>query len=168
MEYFPIVNSRGDTIGKASREECHSGSMQLHPVVHLHVFNSAKKLFLQKRALCKDIQPGKWDSSVGGHVDFGENIEDALRREALEELGISGFEPVFIEKYLFRSRREAELVHTYFTVFDGIITPDPTEISEGRFFSRSEIMERIEKNYFTPNFENEFNSIILQKCNALL
>ena len=73
-ELFPLVNEQGDLIGKASRKLCHSGSFYLHPVVHLHVFNALGQLFLQKRSLSKDIQPGMWDTSVGGHVDFEETV----------------------------------------------------------------------------------------------
>ena len=45
-ELFPIVNEKGDVIGSASRKECHSGTKKLHPVVHLHVFDSEGRLFL--------------------------------------------------------------------------------------------------------------------------
>ena len=83
-EIFPIVDSCGHTIGQATRGECHNGSKLLHPVVHLHVFNSRGELYLQKRALDKDIQPGKWDTAVGGHIDYGEGVTDALHREARE------------------------------------------------------------------------------------
>ena len=34
-EWFPLVNEKGETIGKATRKECHNGSKMLHPVVHL-------------------------------------------------------------------------------------------------------------------------------------
>ena len=87
-EIFPLVDEAGNLVGSATRKECHSGSMLLHPVVHLHIFNSKGELFLQKRSSLKDIQPGKWDTAVGGHIDLGENVEMALRREAREELGI--------------------------------------------------------------------------------
>lgn len=40
--------------------------MLLHPVVHLHLFNSRGELYLQKRPEWKDIQPGRWDTAVGG------------------------------------------------------------------------------------------------------
>lgn len=65
-EVFPIVNEQGETIGSATRKECHFGSFRLHPVVHLHIFNSQGELYLQKRNMNKDIQPGKWDTAVGG------------------------------------------------------------------------------------------------------
>jgi len=155
-EYFPIVTEEGMVTGKASRTECHSGTFLLHPVVHLHVFNSRGELYLQKRAMDKDIQPGKWDTSVGGHVDYGEETEDALRREVREELGITDFKPVFLRSYKFVSDREAELVNSYYTLYDGDIQPDPVEISEGKFWKISEIEQQLGKNVFTPNFENEF------------
>ena len=79
-ELFPVVAPDGRVIGSATRGECHGGSMLLHPVVHLHVFNARGELYLQQRPDWKDIQPGRWDTAVGGHVDFGESVEEALWR----------------------------------------------------------------------------------------
>lgn len=160
-EWFPLVNEAGETIGKASRQECHSGSKLLHPVVHLHVFNEAGELYLQKRSMNKDIQPGKWDTSVGGHVDYGETVEQALKREVREELGITDFIPVYMTRYVFESSIEKELVNTFRTVYTGAIHPDKTEIEEGRFWTLNEIKGNIGKGVFTPNFESEFIRLFL-------
>ena len=102
-ELFPIVDEEGRVIGKALRGECHDGSGLLHPVVHLHVFNSKGEVYLQKRPEWKDIQPGKWDTAVGGHIDYGETPEEALTREVREELGITDFIPERIGMYVFES-----------------------------------------------------------------
>ncbi len=154
-ELFPVVDEQGNVTGKATRGECHNGSKLLHPVVHLHVFNSKGELYLQKRPAWKDIQPNKWDTAVGGHVDFGENVEEALRREVREELGITDFTPVFLTRYVFESAREKELVNTYNAVYDGPVRPSD-ELDGGRFWSITEINGQLGKGVFTPNFENEF------------
>ena len=158
-EIFPIVNTLGEVIGSATRSECHNHSFLLHPVVHLHIFNTKGEIFLQKRVMTKKIQPGKWDTAVGGHVDFGENIEDALLRETREELGVIDFVPEFLLSYEFRSEIEVELVYVYKCIYEGNFDFDPLEVSEGRFWSWSEIKNSIGKAVFTPNFESEIKRL---------
>ena len=160
-EKFPIVNEQGEVIGSATRGECHSGSKLLHPVVHLHVFNSKGDIYLQRRPAWKDIQPGKWDTAVGGHIDFGETPEEALRREVREELGITDFVPVPIDKYVFESQREKELVYVNRTTYDGEIRPSTDELDGGRFWTLQEIREAMGKSLLTPNFESEFQRCFL-------
>jgi isopentenyldiphosphate isomerase/intracellular septation protein A len=160
-EWFPLVDEEGKITGKAPRSVCHDGkSKLLHPVVHLHLFNRQGELYLQKRSMTKDIQPGKWDTSVGGHIGLQEKIEDALFREAREELGLREFQPQFIHKYVWESPRERELVFSFVTVSDRMPVIDFTEISEGRFWSIDEIKKNIGKGIFTPNFENEFDMLL--------
>jgi isopentenyldiphosphate isomerase len=130
--------------------------MLLHPVVHLHIFNSAGELYLQKRAPGKDTHPGKWDTAVGGHLDAGETVDRALRREAKEELGLTEFVPVFIGRYIFESPVEREMVYSFRTLFDGELYPDPDELSGGRFWRMPEIRAHLHSGVFTPNFVDEY------------
>ena len=141
-EMFPIVDEQGNITGAATRGECHNGSKLLHPVVHLHVFNSKGELYLQKRPDWKDIQPGKWDTAVG----------------VKEELGITDFTPELLTSYVFESTREKELVFSHKTTYDGPIIPSE-ELDGGRFWSLEEIRSNIGKEIFTPNFENEFQKL---------
>ena len=146
-------------MGKATRGECHDGSKRLHPVVHLHVFNSAGELYLQKRPEWKDIQPGKWDTAVGGHIDYGETPEEALLREVREELGITAFTPQRLGMYVFESLRERELVYVFRTIYDGEIHPSDDELDGGRFWTLDEIRAAIGQNILTPNFESEIQRL---------
>jgi isopentenyldiphosphate isomerase len=160
-EWFPLVDETGEVIGKATRRACHSGTKLLHPVVHLHVFNPAGELYLQKRPMHKDVQPGKWDTSVGGHVDYGETVEAALRREAFEELGLIRFTPVFVARYVFESTLEKELVHAFMTTCDEWPRPHPAELDGGRFWLLRDIEARLGEGLLTPNFEHGFRRFLI-------
>lgn len=154
-ELLPLVDEDGQVVGTATRGECHNGSMRLHPVVHLHVFNTAGELYLQHRPAWKDIQPDRWDTAVGGHVDCGESVEQALAREVREEIGLTDYEAEFMARYVNQTERERELVTAFRTVTDR--TPQPSaELDGGRFFTREEILQRMGTDFFTPNFETEW------------
>jgi isopentenyldiphosphate isomerase len=157
-ELFPVTDEQGNITGSATRRECHGGSKLLHPVVHLHLFNSLGELYLQKRPSWKDIQPEKWDTAVGGHMDLGESAAMALQREAREELNLTGFTPELITNYIFESDRERELIFAYKTVYDGEVTPSD-ELDGGRFWTIEEIKAHLGKGVFTPNFEAEFERL---------
>lgn len=162
-ELFPVVDENGDVIGSATRGECHSGSMKLHPVVHLHVIDRDGRILLQRRSPDKDIQPGRWDTAVGGHVDYGESVRDALMRESREELGIDASAAVAVTHYVFQSQREREYVNTFFLRVDADdfkAYPDPVEISEIRFWTVDEIRGSLGSGELTPNFEMEFSRLL--------
>lgn len=154
-EIFPLVDETGTVIGSATRGRCHDGSKLLHPVVHLHVFDREGRLYLQKRPEWKDIQPGKWDTAVGGHIDFGEDVMTALRREAREELGLTDFSPEFLRSYVFESTREREFVNAFRATVDTVPNPSD-ELDGGRFWTRTEILAALGHDILTPNFESEY------------
>lgn len=158
-EYFPVIESSGIVTGRALRAYCHSGVKVLHPVVHLHIIDRFGRVYLQKRSMSKDIQPGKWDTAVGGHVSYGESIIEALFREAGEELGFSDFNPVWITSYEFESDIERELVSVFAAVGNFKLKPDLEEVADGRYFDINEIEESLGKSVLTPNFEGEFVKI---------
>lgn len=156
QEWFDLVDPEGNRIGKALRSDCHGNPELLHQAVHVVVVNSQGELFLQKRSTRKDVQPGKWDMSVGGHVDEGEEADAAAARELREELGVDGPVPEKQYQYIWTSDIESELIRTYTVTADGPFTLQPDEIDEGRFWSREEIEASLGEGIFTPNFEFEW------------
>ena len=158
-EYFPVVEPSGLVVGRSAREYCHGGQKPLHPVVHLHIIDRYSRIYLQKRSTKKEIQPGKWDTAVGGHVAYGEAIYEALHRESSEELGLRDFNPIYIETYLFESEIEKEMVNVFAAVGSYELNPDLDEVDEGRWWPVEEIDASIGKGLFTPNFESEYTMI---------
>lgn len=158
-EYFPIVEPNGMVVGRSAREYCHSGAKPLHPVIHLHIIDRYSRIYLQKRSMKKEIQPGKWDTAVGGHVAYGESLTEALYREASEELGLTDFNPLHLETYLFESEIEKEMVNIFAAVGSYKLNPDQDEVDEGRWWPVEEIDANIGKGLFTPNFESEYKMI---------
>lgn len=164
-EMFPVVDEEGNIIDAMTRGEAHCGTKRLHPVVHLHVYNSQGALYLQQRADWKEVQPGRWDTAMGGHVDLGESVSEALAREAYEEIGLrqGAYEPRLLKKYVYESKIERELVYIYTTVYDGVLSPSVTETKGGRFWTAEELQTNMGHEVFTPMFEQEYP--MLQSAN---
>lgn len=159
QEIFPVVTEDGAVIGRASRSYCHSGCKLLHPVVHLHLLDRNERIYLQKRSMKKDIQPGKWDTAVGGHVMYGESILEALHRESYEELALTDYNPIYLGTYSYDTGRDMELVNIFAAIGHFDVKPDMDEVDEGRWLSISQISEMAEKGRLTPNFKEEFAAI---------
>ena len=158
-EWVPLVDEKGMVIGKAPRSKVHKDNNLLHPVVHLHVINKFGDIYLQKRPLFKDVQPGKWDTAVGGHVALNETIEQALNRESLEEIGIKPTNANTFAQYIWKSEIESELIFSFITIYNEQLYPNETEVDDGKFWTIVEINKNLGKNVFTPNFEHEFEML---------
>lgn len=155
-EYLEIVDAGDQVIGRALRSECHGNPQLIHRVAHVLVFDRQGRVLLQKRAMSKDVQPGKWDTSVGGHLDLGETYAEAARREMFEELGIAGLPLTFLHAYQMRSDFESENVATFTAQHEGPFPFSAVEIEEVRFWTPQEIDAALLRAILTPNFEEEW------------
>lgn len=159
-ELLEVVNEHGDTIKTLPRSVIHGDPSLMHRVVHVLVFNERGELLLQKRSMNKDVAPGKWDTSVGGHVNAGETVNYALDREMEEELGITACNPEFLYTYIHSNPYESELVYTHSCVHSGRIKFSEDEIDEVRFWTIDEIKQDLGKGIFSDNFEHEIMTYI--------
>ncbi len=143
-EQIAFVNADDQVIGTKPRSEVHSLGL-LHRAVHVLVFNDQRQVFLQKRSMNKDENPGLWDTSAAGHVDAGENYAMCAAREILEELGIKANKTM---KFLFKLPASEKTGMEFIEVFrmddNGPFTLATDEIDEGKWFSISEISKKVE------------------------
>ena len=159
-EMIEIVDTEGATIGIRRRSEVHGDPSLLHKVVHVLVFNDAGNLLLQKRSMNKDVAPGKWDTSVGGHVSPGEDLKKAALREMKEELGVipEDIEPLY--SYIHSDSHESELVATYRCIHNGSFPFNLEEIDDVSFWIINDILESIGRGVFSDHFESEISQYI--------
>ncbi|MGV7221293.1 MAG: NUDIX hydrolase [Nitrospinales bacterium] len=161
-EWFDIVDSDDVVIGRAPRSEVHAKGL-LHRAVHIMVFNSSGELFIQKRVMTKDENPGLLDTSSAGHVSSGEDYLSAAHRELEEELGVKPSLD-FFAKISASVETAWEHLQIYLCKTDEQIIIDASEISEGRYWSLDEIrMALIERpEDFTSSFKAIWELFILK------
>ncbi len=154
-EYFDILDEEGGVIGRRARSAVHGNPELRHRAVHVLVFDDGGRIFLQKRKKNKLVQPGRWDSSAGGHVLAGEEPETAAYREMHEELGISGVVIEHLFDFIITNEIETEHVRTYSVVCNDPPAINTDEIEEGRYWTLEEVAESIGTGMLTPSFERE-------------
>ena len=141
-ELLDVVDINDQVIDVKKRGEIHALGL-MHRAVHVLVFNPQGALFLQKRSMRKDENPGQWDTSCAGHVDSGETYLNCAIRELEEELGIVVDEPL---EQLFHVQPAAfngmEHSPVYRCIYAGELNLQVEEIDEGRWLSTDE-MDRL-------------------------
>ena len=137
-EVFDLVDENDNVIGTATRKEVHTQKL-FHRAIHVLLFNKADQVFLQKRSQWKDTAPNCWDSSASGHVDSGEAYYDTAIRECEEELGIQidHLEP--FTKLHPDAQNGWEFVEVFIGQHEGPFELNPSEISDGKWFSREKV-----------------------------
>lgn len=155
-EFVDLVDEKDHVVGLASRRECHGNPKLIHRAVHVLLLNGQQQLLLQKRSSQKDIQPGKWDSSVGGHLELGEDYRTAALREMYEELGVKDIPLTKLYRSKIRNLIEAENILTFMASYEGPINFAVDEIEGVRFWTGAEIDAALGSGCFTPNFEDEW------------
>ena len=155
-EKFDVLNERGLFTGEvATRDECHSKGLW-HRAVYGFVIDKSSNVLLQKRSPNKILWPNKWDVTVGGHVDAGEFGRQTIMRECKEELGIDVKDDEI--KFLVSStsvyNKNGYINNHYDECY--LIMKDvdvkqlklqEEEVSDAKYFSKEELIERINDNY---------------------
>ena len=144
-EIFDVVNERDEVIDRQPRSKVHRLGL-LHRAVHVLVFNSRGEVFLQKRSMNKDREPGKWDSSTSGHMDSGEDYDACAVRELREEIGLTIKKaPERLFKIAACPETDQEFVWVYRCQAEGPFRLHPDEIETGGWFAPEKVSQWIAK-----------------------
>ena len=167
-EWFDVVNERDEVVGRETRRVVHATGLW-HRAVHVLVFDTAGRVFLQKRSMKKDMSPGLWDSSCSGHLDAGEDYDTAAVRELGEEIGVRGVAvgagAADVRRWF---RIEAceetgwEFCWIYRLRHEGPFVLHPEEIETGEWVAADEVTRRIaaRPEEFCPAFK------LIWRCGA--
>ncbi len=153
-EIFDVVDEEDRIVGKDTRSSVHVNNLR-HRAVHMLISNQEGELFLQKRSIWKDKNPGLWDSSAAGHVDSGETYLQAAERELSEELGIQA--PLeSIGRLPCGEDTGWEFIEVFRATHEGPFTFPAMEIETGAFFPIEQVRE------WSANYPADFSPVFLQ------
>jgi len=160
QEWLDVVTPEGKVLFSAPRALCHQRRDFLHQVIHVQIINEQDQIYLQKRREDREIQPGKWDTAVGGHIRSGESVAQALQRELREETGLNVEKLSLFARYVWSSECENELVYLFILRTKALPKINPEEATDGRFFRIKKIRDMIARQEVTPNFAYEFELLL--------
>ena len=146
MVNITYVDKDDRVIGAGPTREAHEKGI-IHRVIRIYLYNSKGEVLMQKRADHLSTNPGKWNESVAGHVDEGETYREAAEREMKEEIGVTGVELTEVKKIYMEEREEhgrKRFTTLYTGNYDGDVRPDPSEVSQVKWFSPEALKRKIE------------------------
>ena len=141
-ELFDILNEDGTRTGRTKARGLVHRDGDLHGASHVFVIRQDAgrlQVLMQKRSADKDSFPSCWDTSAAGHLDAGEDFDQAAIRELREELGVSGPVPEYIftqrveytETFYEKPFHDNEIDHVYIAEVDkpeSWFSPEPGEV----------------------------------------
>jgi len=155
QELLAIVDQDDNVIDTCARHIVHATGL-MHRAVHILVFDESGRLFLQKRSMSKDLNPGLWDTSAAGHVDAHEDYDASALRELREELGVEHDGPIApMLKLPPTLENGMEFVQVYRIMHNGPFVLAADEIDAGDWFTPGEIDARVQADdlELTPTFK---------------
>lgn len=87
-ELLDLVDEQDNIVGSMLRGELYKQGLRNYRVVHAFIINSEGKIWTPKRLATKKLFPNGLDYSIAGHVTSGETYEEAMNKEASEEVNL--------------------------------------------------------------------------------
>lgn len=158
MANIDVVNDHDEVIDSVPYEEMARKQLR-HRIARIFLFDKQGRLYLQRRSMKMGVAPGLWDQSAAGHVDPGEDYEQAAYRELQEELGIKVDLGFLIKYYAEEAHPKYKPMRRFQAIFVGqyngeLMKLDPEEVMDGKWVSIDELEEWLvsRPTDFTPAF----------------
>jgi isopentenyl-diphosphate Delta-isomerase len=140
-EILDIVDSHNIVIGSATREEIYARK-HIHRIVHVIVRNKKGEFLMQLRSEQSRYLPLHWSTSVGGHVQTGEDFETAAKREMIEEIGIN-CDISELDVCLYQDDRLQKFLGIYEATVDDGFEINPEEVADIKFMDQKTFEDMI-------------------------
>lgn len=145
MANIVFVDENDTVIGSGTKQEVWEKGIR-HRIVRIFVFNSQDQVLLAQRGPTLASLPNRWNESAAGHVDEGEEYQDAAEREFTEELGIAGIQVVEVGRFKSEETDEPDKKKNRFTAVyiarhDGAVQPSPREVAATKWLSAKDAYE---------------------------
>jgi len=147
------LDSKGRVIGKKRRGECHRRGI-IHRAVHVIVFDRRRRIFVKKRSRSKDMFPGQWETSVGGHVTYGDDTKETAARELMEELGLVE-SPICLGRFSYRGEEEKENITLFYVVTKKRPKLNRSEATKGEYLTIHKLEKVLSRRTFVDGTEEE-------------
>lgn len=152
-EYLWAIDSKGRVLGRRTRAESHERGL-IHRAVHVVVLDHKHRIFVKKRSQSKDMFSGQWETSVGGHVTYGDNTRETAARELEEELGIVE-KPIYLRRFRYRGEEEKENITFFYVVTGKKLKLNRSEATKGEYFTIHELEKALTRRTFVDGAEDE-------------
>ncbi len=158
-EHLWEIDSKGRVLGKRTRAESHRRGI-IHRAVHVVVLDPRLRIFVKKRTKSKDMFPGQWETSVGGHVTHGDNAAETAARELEEELGIVEI-PIYLTRFRYRGKEEKENITFFYVLTEKKPKLNRSEATIGEFITFDELEKALSRRTFVDGTVDEL--LIIEK-----
>lgn len=158
MDELILVDEHDNPIGKLDKTSVHEQGL-LHRAFSLFVFNSKGEILLQQRADHKYHSAGLWSNACCSHPRFGEELNTAVQRRMLVEMGMD-CDPMFVFSFLYRVEFDNGLVehefdHVFFDVLEALPNINLEEVKSYKYLSMDNLEQELLNNpaYYTEWFK---------------
>ena len=134
-----LLDEAGSPVGQAPKSVVHHDDTPLHLAFSCYVVDPAGRLLVTTRAASKPSFPGVVTNTVCGHPRPGEDLAEAVRRRASDELGVDVRNlRLVLPDFRYRAVMNGLVEHELCPVFVGFVdddrlAPDPTEVDDAQW-----------------------------------